>query len=181
MLWWSPDPRAILPLDGLVISRRLQRTIRSHKFEITCDRAFSEVIRSCATGPGREAGTWLTDAMIAGYERLHQLGHVHSVEAWHGGKLAGGIYGVAIGGAFSAESMFFRVRDASKVALVALVTHLRESGYQLLDVQQWTPHTARFGVVEIARDEYLRRLREAVELPVEFGTALFGTALFGTK
>jgi len=172
MLWWSPDPRAILPLDGLYISKRLRRTLRSNKFEVTCDQAFAEVIASCGSGPGREGGTWLTDEMIAAYTRLHDLGHAHSVEVWHDGQLAGGTYGVAIGGAFAAESMFFRVRDASKVALAYLVAHLNERGYQLLDVQQWTPHTGRLGVVEILRDEYLEKLEAAVKLPVTFGEKL---------
>lgn len=169
MLWWSPDPRAILPLDGMHISKRLQRTLRAKKFEVTCDQAFSEVLAGCATGAGREEGTWLTDEMIAAYTRLHELGHAHSVETWHEGKLAGGTYGVAIGGLFAAESMFYRVRDASKVALAHLVSHLDSRGYQLLDVQQWTPHTSTLGVIEISRQEYLERLAVAVELPVTFG------------
>ncbi len=175
MLWWSPDPRAILPLDGLHISKRLRRTLRSGKFQVTHDQAFAEVIASCASGPGRESGTWLTDDMIAAYTRLHNLGHAHSIEVWHEGKLAGGTYGIAIGGVFAAESMFFRVRDASKVALTHLVAHLNERGFQMLDVQQWTPHTSRLGVVEIPRDEYLDRLATAVELPIAFGTTLKNT------
>ncbi len=172
MLWWSPDPRAILPLDGFYTSRRLRRTLRSGKFEVTCDQAFSEVIASCGSGPGREGGTWLTDEMIAAYSHLHELGHAHSIEVWHEEKLAGGTYGIAIGGVFAAESMFFRVRDASKVALAHLVAHLNARGFQLLDVQQWTPHTSRLGVVEISRDEYLERLATAVEQQVTFGTTL---------
>ncbi len=174
MLWWSPDPRAILPLDGLVISSRLQRTLRSGKFQVTCNQAFAEVLTCCASGPGREGGTWLTDEMIAAYTQFHELGHAHSIEVWHEGQLAGGTYGVAIGGLFAAESMFYRVRDASKVALAHLVAHLTQQGFQLLDVQQWTPHTGRLGVVEISRDEYLDRLATAVEQPVTFGTTLQG-------
>ncbi|NOY30237.1 MAG: leucyl/phenylalanyl-tRNA--protein transferase [Planctomycetes bacterium] len=169
MLWWSPDPRAILPLDGLHISRRLQRRLRSDKFQVTCDQAFADVLAGCATGPGREGGTWLMDEMIAAYTVMHRLGHAHSVEVWHEGQLAGGIYGIAIGGLFSAESMFYRVRDASKVALAHLVAHLDARGYHLLDVQQWTPHTGRLGAIELPRAEYLKRLAAAVELPVEFG------------
>jgi len=172
MLWWSPDPRGILPLDGMHISRRLQRRLRSEKFQVTCDQAFEQVIASCASGPGREGGTWLTTEMLAAYGRLHQLGHAHSIEVWHQGRLAGGTYGVALGGLFAAESMFFRVRDASKIALAHLVAHLNKRGYQLLDVQQWTPHTGRLGVIEITRDEYLARLAAAVELPVTFGKTL---------
>lgn len=110
--------------------------------------------------------------MIAAYTTLHRLGHAHSVEVWHSGQLAGGVYGIAIGGLFAAESMFYLERDASKVALAHLVAHLNARGYQLLDVQQWTPHTGRLGVVEISRDEYLQRLNSAVEQPVTFGDAL---------
>lgn len=169
MLWWSPDPRAILPLDGLHISRRLRRTLRSGKFRVSYNEDFAGVITCCASGPGREGGTWLTDEMIDAYVRLHQQGHSHSVEVWHADRLVGGTYGVAIGGLFAAESMFYRERDASKVALAHLVDRLNERGFQLLDVQQWTPHTGRLGVVEISRDEYLDRLADAVGLPVSFG------------
>ena len=172
MLWWSPDPRAVLPLDGLHISRRLRRTLRSGKFQVTCNRAFPEILFGCATGPGREGGTWLTREMIRAYCRLHELGHAHCVETWHEGKLVGGTYGVAIGGLFSAESMFYHERDASKVALAHLVAHLNAQGFQLLDVQQWTPHTGRLGVVEIPREVYLTRLAEAIQLPCIFGTEL---------
>jgi len=174
MLWWSPDPRAILPLDQFYISQRLRRTLRSGKFEVTCDQAFADVIASCGSGPGREGGTWLTDEMIAAYTQLHELGHAHSIEVWHNKKLAGGTYGIAICGVFAAESMFFRIRDASKVALAHLVAHLNARGFQLLDVQQWTPHTGRLGVVEISRDEYLACLATAVDLDVTFGTTVEG-------
>jgi leucyl/phenylalanyl-tRNA--protein transferase len=166
--WWSPDPRAIIELDALHISRRLQRTLRSGKFLATRDRAFDAVIRSCSTGPGREHGTWITPSMIAAYCRMHELGHAHSVEVWHEGRLAGGAYGIAIGGVFAAESMFYRERDASKVALAHLVAHLYQRGFALLDVQQLTPHTASMGATEISRADYLRRLGRAVELPVTF-------------
>jgi leucyl/phenylalanyl-tRNA--protein transferase len=131
--------------------------------------AFEQVIAACATGHSREEGTWLTPEMIAAYTELHRLGHAHSVESWKDGQLVGGVYGVAIGGLFSAESMFYRARDASKAALARLVGHLRSRGYRLLDVQQWTPHTGRLGVIEIPRREYLRRLAEVVDLPVTFG------------
>jgi leucyl/phenylalanyl-tRNA--protein transferase len=110
--------------------------------------------------------------MIAAYTKLHRLGHAHSVEAWQEGRLVGGVYGIAIGGLFAAESMFYRARDASKVALVSLVDHLHARGYQLLDVQQWTPHTGSMGVSEIPRREYLRSLSEVVDLPVSFGNEL---------
>jgi leucyl/phenylalanyl-tRNA--protein transferase len=168
MLWWSPDPRAILPLDGMYISRRLQRRLRSGVFQTTCNRDFAGVMAGCATGRGRERGTWLTPDMRAAYLELHERGHAHSVEAWHEGQLAGGVYGMSIGGLFAAESMFYRVRDASKVALANLVTHLAARGYQLLDIQQWTPHTGRLGAIEIPRRDYLRRLADVVDLPVTF-------------
>lgn len=174
MLWWSPDPRAIIELDGLHVSRRLRRTLRSGRFVATCDRAFEEVIRGCAMGPSRRGGTWITPKMIAAYTHMHRLGHAHSVEVWRDGALAGGVYGVAIGGLFAAESMFHRVTDASKVALARLVGHLNARGYQLLDVQQWTEHTGRMGAVEVPRREYLRRLAEAVDQPVTFGDRLEG-------
>jgi leucyl/phenylalanyl-tRNA--protein transferase len=166
--WWSPDPRAIIPLEELHISRRLQRTLSQGKIVVTRSRAFRNVIRGCASAAGREEGTWLTPPMIRAYCRMHELGHAHSVEAWSGGELAGGVYGVAIGGLFAAESMFHHVRDASKVALVHLVNHLRTRGYRLLDIQQWTPHTGQFGAIEIPRIEYLRRVAAAIDLPVTF-------------
>jgi leucyl/phenylalanyl-tRNA--protein transferase len=169
MLWWTPDPRAIMPLDGMYVSQRLERRLKSGAFDLRANTAFVDVLHGCATGPGRERGTWLTPEMIDAYTRLHHQGHAHSVEAWRDGRLVGGVYGVAIGGFFSAESMFYRERDGSKAALARLVDHLNARGYVLLDVQQWTPHTGRLGVIEIPRREYLRRLAAAVELPVTFG------------
>jgi leucyl/phenylalanyl-tRNA--protein transferase len=166
--WWSPDPRAIIELDGLYVSRRLQRTIRSGRFRVTRDHDFAGVIRGCATAGGRTGNTWLTPAMIAAYCQMHMLGHAHSVEVWQADRLVGGTYGLAIGGLFAAESMFHLVRDASKVALVHLVTHLAACGFRLLDVQQWTEHTGSMGAVETPRDDYLRRLATAIELPVSF-------------
>ncbi len=162
MLWWSPDPRAILPLDALHVPKRLERRLRSGEFSFRVNSAFDAVIRACSTGKGREHGTWLTPKMIAAYSELHRLGHAHSVESWQAGRLVGGVYGIAIGRLFAAESMFYRVRDASKAALVYLVKHLNERGFELLDVQQWTPHTGKMGVVEIPRWEYLGRLANVV-------------------
>lgn len=167
ILWWSPDPRAIFEMDGLHVSRRLARTVRSGRFTATIDRAFAEVMRGCAHRP--RDGVWITSDMIAAYTRLHELGHAHSVEVWHNGELAGGIYGVAVGGLFAGESMFTRVRDASKVALVHLTEHLRQRGFQLFDVQFLNDHTARLGAIEISRREYLRRLRKAVSCEASFG------------
>jgi leucyl/phenylalanyl-tRNA--protein transferase len=166
ILWWSPDPRAIFDLDGLHVSRRLARTVRSGKFAVTVDRDFAGVIRGCADRPA--PGVWITPEMIEAYERLHRLGHAHSVEVWHEGELAGGLYGVAVGGLFAGESMFTRVRDASKVALVHVMGRLRERGYRLFDVQFLNDHTESLGAVEIPRREYLARLRRALECPATF-------------
>jgi leucyl/phenylalanyl-tRNA--protein transferase len=164
--WWSPDPRAIFELDGLHLPRRLRRTLRSGRFEITVNRAFAAVIRGCADG--RTDGTWITAQMITAYETLHGLGYAHSVEAWQEGELAGGIYGVAIRGLFAGESMFTRRRDGSKVALAFLVERLQQRGFQLFDIQFLTEHTARLGAIEIPRAEYLARLRSALARTVTF-------------
>jgi leucyl/phenylalanyl-tRNA--protein transferase len=166
ILWWSPDPRAIFEIGGLRVSRRLRRTVRSGKFALTVNRDFAGVIRGCADRPGE--GTWITADMIAAYEALHRLGHAHSVEAWYNGTLAGGVYGVAIGGLFAGESMFTRVTDASKVALVFLMERLEQHGFQLFDIQLLSEHTARLGAKEIPRAEYLRRLRQALKSPATF-------------
>ncbi len=151
IVWWSPDPRAVFELRGLRITRRLWRTCHSDRFQATCNRDFAGVIQGCATASGRLRNTWLTPDMIAAYCRLHELGHAHSVEVWQDGQLAGGTYGVAIGGLYCGESMFHYQRDASKVALVHLVHHLQQRGYRLFDIQQLTPHTASLGASEISR------------------------------
>lgn len=177
MAWWSLNPRAILELDGLHLSRRLQRTLRRGRFTVTCNHDFSGVIDGCATAAGRVGQTWLLEAMIDAYTEMYRLGHAHSVEAWQDGHLAGGTYGVAIGGLFAAESMFYRVTDASKVALAHLVAHLSKRGYRLLDIQQWTPHTGRLGAIEISRIAYLRRLAQVVDMPVTFGDTLVGNPI----
>jgi leucyl/phenylalanyl-tRNA--protein transferase len=166
VLWWSPDPRAVFELDRFHVPRRLRRTVRSGQFTVTVNRDFAGVIRACAVRPGE--GTWITAEMIAAYERLHRLGFAHSVEAWRGDVLGGGVYGVAIGGLFAGESMFTRVRDGSKVALVALVAQLRQRRFTLFDTQFVTDHTRRLGATEIPRDEYLERLREALAREVTF-------------
>jgi leucyl/phenylalanyl-tRNA--protein transferase len=162
MHWWSPDPRAVLPLDGLVVSRSLRRSRRD--FEIRVDTAFAEVVAGCAD-PGRPQG-WIDADVAAAYTRLHELGWAHSVESWQGGVLAGGLSGVAIGGLFAGESMFHRVRDASKVALVGLVELLSDGQPRMLDVQWCTDHLATLGVVEVPRADYLARLPEVLELPL---------------
>ncbi|HUT14367.1 MAG TPA: leucyl/phenylalanyl-tRNA--protein transferase [Thermoguttaceae bacterium] len=166
--WWSPDPRAIIELERFHVPRRLRRTCRSGRFTVTRDRAFAGVIRGCATAGDRSGETWLNSRMIDAYVRFHELGRAHSVEVWQEDRLVGGTYGVAIAGLFAAESKFYRVRDASKVALVHLVEHLRQRGYVLLDIQQLTPHIEQFGAIEIPRTEYLARLAAALEMPVTF-------------
>ncbi len=163
--WWSPDPRAIFELEGLHISRRLARTIRSGRFAITVNRTFAEVMRGCAE---RDEGTWITADMLEAYQELHRRGWAHSVETWCDGRLAGGLYGVAVGGLFAGESMFHRVSDGSKVALAFTVDLLRERGFQLFDIQMLTDHTARLGAVEIPRTEYLTRLRQALTCQTKF-------------
>ena len=162
--WFSPDPRAILPLDRFHLPHVLRRIARRKIFEIKIDTDFHEVIEACA----KREDTWINRDIIESYVRLHDLGHAHSVETWREGKLAGGLYGVAVGGAFFGESMFHRVTDASKIALVALVEHLRARQFALLDTQWLTPHLKQFGGIEISRNHYLRLLRRAVELPREF-------------
>jgi leucyl/phenylalanyl-tRNA--protein transferase len=160
--WWSPDPRGILPLDGLKVSRSLRRSCRA--YEVRVDTAFDEVIAACAD-PAR-TGAWIDRKVRSAYTRLHRDGWVHSVEAWAAdGSLAGGLYGVAIGGLFAGESMFHRRTDASKVALVGLVERLRAGGAGLLDVQWLTPHLASLGAVEVSRVRYHELLDRAVALP----------------
>ena len=166
LAWFSPDPRGILPVDGLKVSRSLRRSLR--RYELRLDTAFEEVIRACAD-PSRPHG-WIDRRIIEAYTRLHHLGWAHSVEAWDGPDLVGGLYGVSIGAFFAGESMFHRATDASKVALVGLVDLLRPVPEALLDVQWTTPHLASLGAVEIPRSEYLVRARRAMERP---GPAVF--------
>ncbi|HEY9174792.1 MAG TPA: leucyl/phenylalanyl-tRNA--protein transferase [Verrucomicrobiae bacterium] len=166
--WWSPNPRGVIEFDRFHVSRSLARVLRKGVFEVTVNRAFREVMAGCAEpAPGRDE-SWVTPAFIAAYTRLHAQGHAHSVECWQGGKLAGGIYGVAVGGFFAGESMFHRVSDASKVALASLVERLRGRGFVLFDVQMLTPITRQLGGVELPRVEYLQRLAVAVARPVTF-------------
>lgn len=160
--WWSPDPRAVLPLDGLHVSRSLTRTLRRGQFRCTVDVAFTDVVAGCADRPGE--GTWITPAMQRAYGRLHELGQAHSIEVWDpADRLVGGLYGVAVGAAFSGESMFHRVRDASKVALVETVSRLRAGGFALFDVQQDTEHLSRFGARPMPRERFLEALAAARE------------------
>ena len=162
--WFSPDPRAILPLEDFHVPHALRRLVRKKVFGTTIDNAFSKVIEACA----KREDTWINLEIIESYTRLHELGCAHSVEAWKEGTLAGGLYGVAVGGAFFGESMFHHVTDASKIALVALVQHLRARKFALLDTQWLTPHLQQFGGVEISRNQYLRLLYRAVDLPRKF-------------
>ena len=157
--WFSPDPRGIIPLDGFIAPRRLARVARQQKFEIAVDRAFERVMWECAAV--RDDGTWISEEIIESYVALHLRGLAHSVEAWRDGALVGGLYGVHLGSAFFGESMFHRVTDASKVALIALVERLQLNGFTLLDTQWTTPHLEQFGAIEIPREEYLTRLAAA--------------------
>jgi leucyl/phenylalanyl-tRNA--protein transferase len=163
--WWSPDPRGVLPLSGLRVSKSLRRSVA--RYEISVDHAFRTVMEAC--GDPRRPHGWITSGFIDAYARLHELGWAHSVEAWApDGTLAGGLYGVSIGGFFAGESMFHRQSDASKVALVALVEHLRAQRFALLDVQWLTPHLASLGATELARYDYLRQLGAALAVPTTF-------------
>lgn len=166
--WWSPNPRGILELDRFHVSRSLARTLRKSTFRVTVDQAFQAVIQGCAEpGLGRTS-TWITPEFVSAYVRLHEEGHAHSVECWREGELVGGVYGVHIGGFFSGESMFHRATDASKVALFQLVEHLKARGFALFDIQMVTPYTLQLGATRISREDYLRRLEHAVELPCTF-------------
>lgn len=162
--WFSPDPRGIIPLDGLIVSRSLRRTIARNTFEIRFDSDFDATIRSCAARPD----VWISETIIRSYTELFRLGVAHSVEAWCDGVLSGGLYGISIGGAFFGESMFSRKTDASKCALVALVQRLNERGYELLDTQYQNDHLRTLGCIEIPKEEYLTRLHRAVQRTCTF-------------
>jgi leucyl/phenylalanyl-tRNA--protein transferase len=168
--WYSPDPRGIIPLDGFRASSRLSRVVRSGRFAIEIDRAFPAVIRACAEArrDPHDPGSWISEEIIDSYVALHERGLAHSVEAWQDGELVGGLYGVALRGAFFGESMFHRVTDASKVALVALVERLRARGYRLLDTQWVTDHLQQFGAIEIPRARYLKLLRDSQTVECSF-------------
>lgn len=178
ILWWSPDPRAVLFPSKLHIPRSLRRTLRRNLFSITLDTNFRAVIEGCAGKRTQypDGGTWITPEMITAYTRLHELGYAHSAEAWLEGTLVGGIYGVAIGGAFFAESMFTSVDDASKAALVTLVRRLESWGFDLIDCQQDSPHVRRFGAEEIPRGDFIALLSEAVKRPDRLGRWTLDTA-----
>jgi len=168
--WYSPDPRGVIPLDAFHIPSRLARVIRAGRFRVEIDCRFEEVMRACAETDrnDEDAGTWISEEIVASYLELHRRGLAHSVETWLDDRLAGGLYGVALGGAFFGESMFHHVTDASKVALAALVERLRTRGLRLLDVQWVTPHLEQFGAIEIPRDVYMTRLEQALKRNAEF-------------
>ena len=166
ILWWSPDPRAILEFENLYISKRLARTIRTNKFQVTFNQDFDAVVKGCTYRP--EEGTWITPEVANAYGEFHRRGHAHSVEVWQQGVLVGGLYGVAIGGLFAGESMFSTVSDASKIALVALVSRLKEKGYQLFDLQIINEHTSMMGATEIPRIDYLARVKSAIKKDICF-------------
>ena len=173
--WFSPDPRGVLPLDGFHVPRSLRKRVRRGDYRVTFDEAFDAVIHQCAAPRAYERQTWINDDIIAAFGQLHRAGLAHSVEAWQDDaegdappRLVGGLYGVALAGAFFGESMFSRATDASKVCLVHLVNHLRERGFVLLDTQFFNSHLMQFGVEEIRRDEFLDRLEHALTLDVRW-------------
>ena len=161
ILWWSPDPRAVLRPGDLKVSRSLRRVLRQQRFDFTADSAFCDVLAGCAEPRSYGGGTWITLEMRAAYERLHALGWAHSMEVWQAGELVGGLYGLHIGRVFFGESMFSRVSDASKAALVRLVEHLAPMGLALIDCQQATGHLARLGAITMPRRAFLAEIHEA--------------------
>ena len=166
--WLDPPMRGVQPLDRFHLPRRLYRTVMAETFEVRCDSAFEAVLEGCAAPAPDRAETWINRDIFRLFTALFRMGHAHSVEAWAGGQLVGGLYGVALGGVFIGESMFSRVRDASKTALVHLVARLRLGGFVLLDTQFVTDHLAQFGALEIPRLEYRRRLAHALPVPATF-------------
>jgi leucyl/phenylalanyl-tRNA---protein transferase len=179
--WFSPDPRGVIPLDGVRCARSLRARLRRSGWETTVDRAFAAVLAGCSDRPGpvREGGTWITGPMRAAYQRLHDLGHAHSLEVWAGGELVGGLYGVAVGGVFTGESMFHLATDASKVALVDLADRLAGAGGRLIDVQMVTPHLASLGARDLPRAEFLDLLAEVRDQPVHLPTERLPVARLG--
>lgn len=179
LFWIDPELRGVLPLDGFHLSKRLARTVRAGRFEVRCDVDFCATIQNCALSTEQRQKTWINQEIIALYTALNRQGFAHSVECWREGELVGGLYGVALGGAFFGESMFSRERDASKVALAHLVAILRRGGFTLLDVQFVTPHLQRFGAIEIPRAEYHRHLEGALRREAHFAGGLDGAAVVG--
>ncbi|MFP4598733.1 MAG: leucyl/phenylalanyl-tRNA--protein transferase [Persicimonas sp.] len=166
--WYAPDPRGILPIEDFHCPSRLAQTVSQEPFEIRYDTAFKQVMEECAAPRKIQKTTWISEGLIEAYSELNQLGFAHSVEAWLDDELVGGLYGVSVGGLFAGESMFYRETDASKVCLVHLVERLKERGFRLLDVQFVNDHLEQFGAIEISREDYERRLAEALEQQVQF-------------
>jgi leucyl/phenylalanyl-tRNA--protein transferase len=174
ILWWSPDPRLVLFPEEIKVSKSLEKTIKQCVFHVTMDTAFHQVITECArVRPQKNEGTWITEEMMGAYGQLHELGFAHSVEAWFKGELAGGLYGVSIGKCFFGESMFTRVNNASKVALVALVDYLRKMSFDMIDCQITTGHLMRFGAREIPRNLFLSLLKKSLSAPTIKGKWAF--------
>lgn len=165
LFWVEPEVRGVVPLDEFHIPRRLVRTIRANPFEIRFDTAFDAVMAGCAEPARGRPGTWINQTILDLYGKLHRMGHAHSVEAWRGDELVGGLYGVSIGAAFFGESMFSRATDSSKICLVYLVERLRTRGFLLLDTQFTTEHLRTFGAVDVPRDEYYQMLADALQGP----------------
>lgn len=170
ILWWSPDPRMVLVPEELKISRSLAKTLRNKCYEVRFDTAFDEVMAGCARARPDQPGTWITADMREAYNRLHRLGYAHSVETWIDGSLAGGLYGVAIGAVFFGESMFTSTRDASKIALAALVRHCTGRGLRLIDCQMHTRHLESLGARDVPRREFSRRIEELIDYPCPSGS-----------
>ncbi|MGE5537218.1 MAG: leucyl/phenylalanyl-tRNA--protein transferase [Gemmatimonas sp.] len=168
LFWVDPDRRGILPLDAFHVPRKLQKTLRSGRFEVRVDTAFADVIKLCGEAREGRPSTWINGEIIRLYVGLHRMGHAHSVETWHDGRLVGGLYGVALAGAFFGESMFSREPDASKVALCHLIARLRRGAFRLLDTQFVTKHLSQFGAREITRAEFRRLLAQALDVGAEF-------------
>ncbi len=168
LYWVEPKKRGVLPLDGFHLPRSLAKLLRQERFELTADRAFAEVMHACAAPAAGRTDTWINESILDGYTRLHRLGFAHSLECWQGGELVGGLYGVKLGAAFFGESMFTRVRDASKVALAHLIARLRVGGFRLLDTQFLTAHLERFGAIEVPRAAYRSLLDSALSSEGDF-------------
>ncbi len=181
LFWVDPEERGVFPLDGLIVSRSLAKTVRSDRYEIRIDSDYDGMIDGCAaTAPGRD-GTWISGRIRALYRSLFESGHVHTVEAWADGCLVGGLYGVALGGAFFGESMFHRSRDASKVALIHLVARLRAGHFRLLDTQFVTEHLATLGAVAVPKSAYRLLLKEAIAVRGDFAAVPPGESLPGAR
>jgi leucyl/phenylalanyl-tRNA--protein transferase len=178
ILWWSPDPRMVMYPAAMAISRSLRKRLRKRDFEVRVDSCFSQVMRACAEPRATQAGTWITADMLAAYAELHTSGYGHSVETWLDGELAGGLYGVALGGVFFGESMFARATDASKIAFAHLARQLERWDFGVIDCQMATPHLSSLGAVEIARKDFIRALSDLVNYPTRIGKWHFDDDLF---